>query len=35
MKKKIIIAHRGASAFARENTIESFQKAIELGADMI
>jgi len=35
MKKKIIIAHRGASAFARENTIESFQKAIEMGADMI
>jgi glycerophosphoryl diester phosphodiesterase len=35
MKKTIIIAHRGASAFARENTIESFQKAIELGADMI
>jgi len=35
MKKKIIIAHRGAPAFARENTIESFQKAIELGADMI
>lgn len=35
MKKTIIIAHRGASAFARENTIASFQKAIELGADMI
>lgn len=35
MKKPIIIAHRGASAFARENTIESFQKAIELGADMV
>jgi glycerophosphoryl diester phosphodiesterase len=35
MKRKIIIAHRGASAFAMENTIESFQKAIELGADMI
>ena len=35
MKKKIIIAHRGAPAFARENTIESFRKAIELGADMI
>jgi glycerophosphoryl diester phosphodiesterase len=35
MKKTIIIAHRGASAFARENTIESYQRAIELGADMI
>jgi glycerophosphoryl diester phosphodiesterase len=35
MRRPIIIAHRGASAFARENTIESFQKAIELRADMI
>jgi len=35
MQKPIIIAHRGASCYARENTIESFQKAIELGADMI
>lgn len=35
MRKKIIIAHRGASAYAKENTIESFEKAIEMGADMI
>lgn len=35
MKKTIIIAHRGASSLARENTIESFEKAIEIGVDMI
>ena len=35
MRKTMIIAHRGASAFAKENTIESFRKAIDLGADMI
>jgi glycerophosphoryl diester phosphodiesterase len=35
MKKTLIIAHRGASGSARENTIESFQKAIEIGVDMI
>jgi len=31
----LVIAHRGASAYAPENTIPAFQKAIELGADMI
>ncbi len=31
----MIIAHRGASGLARENTIESFRKAIEIGVDMI
>ena len=31
----MIIAHRGASSLARENTIESFRKAIEIGVDMI
>lgn len=35
MKKTLIIAHRGASGLARENTIESFNKAIETGVDMI
>jgi len=35
MKKTIIIAHRGAPTLARENTIESFQRSIEFGADMI
>lgn len=32
---KIIVAHRGAPKLARENTLESFQKAIELGADVV
>lgn len=30
-----IVAHRGASAEAPENTLEAFRKAIELGANMI
>lgn len=30
-----IIAHRGASGYEPENTLASFEKAIELGADMI
>ncbi len=34
-RKKLIIAHRGASSSAKENTIESFEKALGLGADMI
>jgi len=29
------IAHRGASAYEPENTLRSFRKAIEIGADMI
>ena len=33
--KKLVIAHRGASSMARENTLEAFQKAIDLRADMI
>jgi len=33
--RTLIIAHRGAPSFAKENTIESFEKAIALGADMI
>jgi glycerophosphoryl diester phosphodiesterase len=35
MRKTMIIAYRGASSLARENTIESFKKAIEIGVDMI
>ncbi len=35
IKKPRIIAHRGASGYAPENTIAAFDKAIELGADMI
>jgi len=30
-----IVAHRGASSEAPENTLEAFAKAIEIGADMI
>jgi glycerophosphoryl diester phosphodiesterase len=35
MAEKLIVAHRGAPGYARENTIESFEKAMGLGADMI
>ncbi len=34
-KKCLIIAHRGASAFAPENTIAAFRKAVALKADAI
>lgn len=34
-RHKLIIAHRGAASPARENTLEAFRKAIDLGADMI
>ena len=30
-----IVAHRGASAYAPENTLAAFRKAIELGADVL
>jgi glycerophosphoryl diester phosphodiesterase len=30
-----IIAHRGASGYEPENTLASFRKAIQLGADMV
>jgi len=35
MKKTKIIAHRGASAYAPENTIAAFRKALEMNADGI
>ncbi|MBN1793993.1 MAG: glycerophosphodiester phosphodiesterase [Candidatus Omnitrophica bacterium] len=35
MKKILTIAHRGASAYAPENTLTAFKKAMELGADFI
>ncbi len=35
LKEKLIIAHRGAPSDAKENTIESFEKAMVSGADMI
>ncbi|MFX1389316.1 MAG: glycerophosphodiester phosphodiesterase [Promethearchaeota archaeon] len=34
-EKMLIIAHRGASSIAPENTLKAFKKAIELGADYI
>lgn len=34
-QKPIIIAHRGASAYAPENTLQAFEKAIEMGAAVI
>ena len=35
MKRTLVWAHRGASGYAPENTLEAFQKAVELGADGI
>lgn len=34
-KKPIVIAHRGASNMARENTLEAFEAAISVGADAV
>jgi glycerophosphoryl diester phosphodiesterase len=33
--KKILVAHRGASAYAPEHTVESYRMAIEQGADFV
>jgi glycerophosphoryl diester phosphodiesterase len=35
MRKPLVIAHRGASGHAPENTIAAFQRAVELGATFI
>lgn len=35
MKKTLVWAHRGASGYAPENTLEAFQKAIDLKSDGI
>lgn len=32
-KQTLVWAHRGASGYAPENTLEAFQKAVEMGAD--
>jgi glycerophosphoryl diester phosphodiesterase len=34
-QKPLVIAHRGASGYLPENTLESYQRAIDLGADAI
>jgi glycerophosphoryl diester phosphodiesterase len=34
-KKKTVVAHRGASAYAPEHTIASYKLAIEMGADFV
>src|SRR2546422_4042697 len=33
--RKILIAHRGASAYAPEHTLESYQLALKQGADFV
>jgi glycerophosphoryl diester phosphodiesterase len=35
LDEKLIIGHRGAPTYTKENTINSFKKAMALGADMI
>jgi len=35
MSPKLVIAHRGVPGYVWENTLDSFEKAIELGADAI
>lgn len=34
-KNILVIAHRGASGYAPENTLASFTKGVEMGADMV
>ncbi len=34
-EKKLVIGHRGAAAYAPENTLLSFQTAVDMGADMV
>jgi len=35
MKKPLVIAHRGASAYAPENTMSAIKKAVQMGSDGI
>jgi hypothetical protein len=34
-KRPLVVAHRGASGAAPENTMAAFERAVEMGADMI
>jgi len=34
-KPPLVIGHRGASGYLPEHTIESYRRAIELGADFV
>jgi glycerophosphoryl diester phosphodiesterase len=33
--RPLVVGHRGASAYALENTLEAFRKAVDMGVDMI
>jgi glycerophosphoryl diester phosphodiesterase len=35
MERVLIVAHRGASAYEPENTVRSFERAFQLGADFV
>ena len=35
MEKKQLVAHRGASAYAPEHTLEAYRLAMEQGADFV
>jgi len=33
--RPLVVGHRGASAYALENTLEAFRQAVDMGADMV
>jgi len=35
LRKVLVVAHRGASAYEPENTLRSLRRALEIGADMV